>query len=102
MPFVICQHVIGLGIEDVVLTVGIILSIILRPETKTQELFMDFLLRGQTGFCNKWLRKNCSDFAIHVFGNTYHPIRTCVKILIVCLDAFKERSKVIIRISKII
>ena len=102
VALVICQYIIGLGIKDVVLTVGIILSIILRPEAKTQELFMDFLLRGQTGFCNKWLRKDCTNFAILVFGKTYHPIRTCVKILIVCLDAFKERSKVIVGITEII
>ena len=70
VSFIICQYIIGLSIEDVVLSVGIILSIILRPEAKTQELFMDFLLRGQTGFRNKWLRKNCTDFAIHVFGKT--------------------------------
>ena len=70
VALVICQYIIGLGIEDVVLTVGIIFPVILRPEAKSQELFMDFLLRGQTGFHNKWLRKNCTHFAIHVFGKT--------------------------------
>ena len=102
VPFVICQYVIGLSIEDVVLPVGIIFPVFLRPEAKTQELFMDFLLRAQTSIRNKLLYQNRTDFAIHVFGKANHTVDTIREILIVCLNSLKEGSKVIVRISEII
>ena len=37
-----------------------------------------------------------------IFSKTNHLIRACIEVFIVRFDAFKERSEIVIRVTKII
>lgn len=63
---------------------------------------MDFLFSGKSGFGNIWLNKHGTCLAALVLGKTYQIVGTCVKILIMCLYAFKERCKIVVGITEII
>ena len=52
---VIYEYIAVYSIEDVVLIVGIVSAIILCMKSETDELVMNLLLCGQTGFGNKRL-----------------------------------------------
>jgi len=84
------------------LTVGIISTIVLCMEAKTQELVTYFFFCGQTGFGNKGLYQDSADISIFVFSEANHAIGTIRKVLIVCLDTFKERSEIVVGITEIV
>ena len=84
------------SIEDVMLTVGIVFSAIFRMEAQANKLVSNFFLCGQPGVCNKLLNKHSTYFSITIFGKAYHAIRAGIKVSIMCIDALKERCKVIV------
>ena len=96
------QHVAVHGIENVMLTIGIICTAILRTETKTQKFFMNLFACSQTGIVNIWLNKYGTNIIITVLGKSDHTIGTCIKILVMRINPFKERCEIIVRISEII
>ena len=71
-------------------------------EAKAQELVVNFLFRCETSIGNKRLYQYGADFAVSVLGKAYHTVWTGIKILVVCLYAFKERCKVVVGIAEII
>ena len=99
---IICQYVAIHGIEDVVLPIGVVFSIILRTEAKAQKLVMDFLFGCETSIGNKRLNEYSTDFAVSIFSKSYHAILTIWKVLVMRLDAFKERCKVVVSITEIV
>jgi len=84
------------------LTIGIILTVILRMKTKTNELIVNLLLGGKTSCIDIRLHQYSTNFAVLIFTKAYHAIRTRIKVFVMCLDALKERSEVVIRITKIV
>ena len=100
--FIIYQYVTVHGIEDVVLPIGVIFSMILRMEAKAQELVMDFLFGCEAGIGNKRLYQYGANFAVSVLGKSCHAVGTSVEILVVCLDAFKKRCEVVVCIAEIV
>ena len=55
VPITAYQHIVWLGIENVMQPIGVVLAIVLLAKTKTKEFIVDFLLSGQTGFVDVWL-----------------------------------------------
>lgn len=102
IAFVISQHVAVHGIENIVLPISVVFSMILWAETKAQELLMDFLFCCKTSIDYKWLYQYSTDFAVSVLGKAYHAIRTSIKILVVYFDPFKKRCKVVVSITEIV
>ena len=96
------QHITVNGIENVVLTVGVIFAIVLRVEAETNEFVVNLLLGGEAGITYKMLHQNRADFAVSVLGKANHAIWTSIEILVVCLDALEERGKVVVGIAEIV
>ena len=90
------QHITVHSIEDVMLTIGIICATILRTETKTQKFFMNLFFRSQTGIVNIWLNKYGTNITIAVLGKSDHTIGTCIKILVMRINTFKERCEIVV------
>ena len=84
------------SVEDVVLAVGIILTVVFWTKTKTKKFIVDFLLSGEADYSDKRLFQYCTNLAITVLCKAKHTIGTIWKILVVCLDTFKERCQVIV------
>ena len=96
------QHVTIDSIENVVLAVGVVLAVILWVKAKTKELIVNLLFCGEACIIDIRLHQYSTCFAVAVLSKAYHAIRTRIKVLVMCLDTLKERSKVIVRISEIV
>ena len=96
------QHITINGIEDVVLTVGVVFAIVLWVEAETYELVVNLLLSSEAGITHKLLHQNRADLTVDVLGKAYHAIGASIEIFIMSLDALEERSKVVIGISEIV
>ena len=102
MAIVIYKNVSINGIKDIVLTVGVVSSIILCMEAKTQELVTYFLFRSKAGFGNKRLHQDSADISIFVFSEAKHAIWTSIKVFVVRFDTFKERGEIVVGITEIV
>ena len=102
MTVVIDKHITIDCIENVVLTVGIVSTFILRMEAKAYEFIMDLLCHSQTSISNKRLYQNSTDMPIPIFCKSKHRVSTIREIFVVCFYSFKKWCKIIVRISKII
>ena len=87
----IYQYITIYCIEDVMLAIGVISTIIFWTKAKTKELVTYFLLRSKTSFGNKWLHQDCTDISVSVFSEANHAIRTIWEKIVVSFDALKER-----------
>lgn len=96
------QHITINGVKDVVLTIGVVFAIILRMEAKAQELVVNLLFGGEAGVVDIRLHQYRTDLTVAVLGKTYHAVRTCIEILVVCLDTLEERGEVVIGITEIV
>ena len=88
---VVDKHITIYGIKDVVLSVGVVFTIVLWMETQTYKLVIDFLLCGQPGFSNIWLNKYSTYTTILILGKAYHVVGASVKIAVVRFNTFKEK-----------
>ena len=102
MSLVVYEHIAINSIENVMLTISEIFVISFRTEAQTQEFVVDFLSGSKARFCYARLNEYSTYFPILVFRKTKHTVCTVRKILIVRFYAFKERSKVIVRVSEIV
>ena len=84
------------SVEDVMLTVGIILAVVFWTEAKTNKFIVDFLFSGKADYSDKRLFQYSTNLAITVLCKAKHTIGTIRKILVVCLDTLKERCQVIV------
>ena len=96
------QHISVNGIENVVLTVGVIFAIVLWVEAETNELVVNLLLGGEAGVIDIRLNQHRTDFAVAVFGKANHAIWASIEVLVVRLDALEERGKVVVGIAEIV
>ena len=102
MAIVIYKNVSINGIKDIVLTVGVVSSIILCMKAKTDKLVVNLLFCGQPSFCNKWLYQDSADMPVSVFCKANHTIWTSIKIFVMRFDAFEKGCKIIVGISEIV
>ena len=102
MTVVIDKHITINCVEDVVHSVGVVFTIVLRMEPQTYELIMDFLLGSQPGFGNIWLNKYSTYTTILILGKAYHVVRASVKIAVMRFNTFEERCQIIVGITEVI
>ena len=102
MTFFVYENISVNGIKDIMLIVGIVSAIVLRIEAKADKLIVNFLFCGQTSLGNKRLYQYSTDISVSVFSKAEHAIGTIREIVVVCLNTFEERRKIIIRISEIV
>ena len=102
MTIVIYEYIAIYSIKDIVQAVCVVAIIVLRMKAKTDKLVMDLLLGSQSSFSNKWLYQYSTDIPVSVFSEAEHTICTIWEIIIVSFNALEERSKVVIRIPKIV
>ena len=102
MAVLIYKNISIYSIKYIMLTVGIVSTIVLCMKPKAQELVVYLLICGQTGFGDERLYQNCTDISISVFCETNHTVWTSIKVFVMCLDALEERCEVVIRITEIV
>ena len=68
VTILIYQHITIYGIEDIVLTIGIILTIVHGVKTKAQKFVVNLLPCCETGILYKPLHQYATDFAVAVLG----------------------------------
>ena len=96
------QHVAVHSVEDVMLTVRVIITIIYRLKAETDKLIMNFLFGGQAGIGNVRLNQHSTYMAVAILCESDHAICAIRKVLIVCFDTLKKRSEIVIRITEVV
>jgi len=96
MAIIAHQDIAIHSVEDIMLAVGIIFAVVFWTEAKTKKFIVDFLLSGEADHSDKRLFQYSTNLAVTVLCKAKHTIGTIWKILVVCLDAFKERGQVIV------
>ena len=96
------QHISIHCVEDVVLPIRVVFAIVLGMEAKAHELVVNLLLGCEAGVIDIWLYKHCTNLSVSVLGEANQAIGTIREIIVMCLDALKERGEVVIGITEVI
>ena len=89
-------------VKDVVLPICIVFAIVLGMEAEAHELISYFLPGSEAGVIDIWLDKHCTYLSVSVLGEANQAIGTIREIIVMCLDALKERVEVVIGITEVI
>ena len=82
--------------------IGEIFSIVFCVKTDALKLSLDFFGSSFPRIYNKLLTKDSTNFTVSILLETDEIVGACCEVLVVSHNSFKERSKVVVRITEVV